>query len=136
PDCDPETGRLAVPSVYAPNCVPIWPDARDNGGATSPGVTEDEIVVAFYNAQASATATAITDEVVGDEAVTEEQEEEYRQVLVEMYNSLYETYGRTVRLVTVEASGSASDDAAARADAIKIADDIGAFAAIGGPSQT
>lgn len=136
PDCDPETGRLAVPTVYAPNCVPIWPDDRDNGGATSPGVTEDEIVVAFYNAQASATATAITDEVVGDEAVTEEQEEEYRQVLVEMYNALYETYGRTVRLVTVEASGEAADDAAARADAIRIADDIGAFAAIGGPSQT
>lgn len=49
---------------------------------------------------------------------------------------LYETYGRTVRLVTVEASGGAADDAAARADAIRIADDVGAFAAIGGPSQT
>src|SRR5262245_523209 len=51
PDCDPDTGRLAIPSVYAPNCVPIWDADRDNGGATTNGVTADEITIAFYNPQ-------------------------------------------------------------------------------------
>ncbi len=136
PDCDPATGRLAVPAVYAPQCVPLWPDDRDNGGATAPGVTGDEIVVAFYDPQPSATAEALTQEIAGEAMPTDEEAEQYRQMIVEMYDDLYETYGRTVRLVTVEASGGAADDAAARADAIRIADDIGAFAAIGGPSQT
>ncbi|HET6948774.1 MAG TPA: hypothetical protein VFI47_00260 [Acidimicrobiales bacterium] len=136
PDCDRETGRLAIPSVYAPQCVPVWPEDRDNGGATAPGVTEDEIVVAVYLAEASATATAITDEIAGDAAPTDEENSQYRQQIVDAYDDLYETYGREVRIVEVEATGGAADDAAARADAIRIADDIGAFAAIGGPAQT
>jgi hypothetical protein len=136
PDCDPDTGRLAIPSVYAPNCVPVWPEDRDNGGETSSGVTADEIVVAFYNGQDDPTATAIGDEIAGEDAPTEEELDQYRAQVVEAYNALYETYGRTVRVVEIDATGSASDDAAARADAIKIADDIGAFAVIGGPAQT
>ena len=136
PDCDPETGRLAIPSVYAPQCVPLWPEDRDNGGETSPGVSADEIVVAFYVAQEDPTAAAIGDEVAGEDAPTDEENDQYRAKIVEAYNALYETYGRTVTVVKVDATGSASDDAAARADAIKIADDIGAFAVIGGPTQT
>src|SRR5690554_6097189 len=41
PDCDPETGRIMVPTLLAPNCVPLWDDAADNGGATHNGVTAD-----------------------------------------------------------------------------------------------
>lgn len=135
PDCDRETGRLAVPNVYAPNCVPIWEEGRDNGGATANGVTEDEVTIVFYNPQDDPTVTAITNDVLGDPPTDEELSAD-RQQIVEAFDHLYETYGRTVKLVQVEASGSASDDAAARSDAIKIADDIGAFAVVGGPAQT
>ncbi|MBK5222193.1 MAG: hypothetical protein JJE52_04820 [Acidimicrobiia bacterium] len=86
PDCDPDTGRIMVPSVYAPDCVPLWPDGADNGGATHRGVTADEIVVAVY-------------------------EEE-------------------------DATGAGNDEVAARADAIRIAEEIGAFAVIGDPGGT
>jgi hypothetical protein len=136
PDCDAETGRLAIPTLYAPNCVPLWPEDRDNGGATSPGVTEDEIIVARYVAEDDPTITAITDEIQGEDAPTDEELAEYRAQVLEYFNALYETYGRTVRLVDVDATGSTTDDAAARADAIRIADDIGAFAVIGGPGGT
>jgi hypothetical protein len=135
PDCDRETGRLAIPTVYAPNCVPLWEEGRDNGGATANGVTEDEITIAYYNAQDDPTARAIVDDVMGDPP-TEEELTADRQQIVEAYNHLFETYGRTVKYVQVEATGSNSDDAAARSDAIRIADDIGAFAVVGGPAQT
>src|SRR5262245_38493317 len=35
PDCDKSTGRLMIPTQLAPNCVPLWPSDRNNGGATS-----------------------------------------------------------------------------------------------------
>jgi hypothetical protein len=137
PDCDPETGRLAIPNQYAPACVPIWDEGRDNGGETYPGVTEDEIVVVYYDPQQSETAAAITEDVRGgEEAPTEEEDDANRELVIEAYQNLYETYGRTVRVEQIEASGASDDDAAARADAIKAADDIGAFAVVGGPSQT
>jgi hypothetical protein len=136
PDCDPETGRLAIPTLFAPNCVPLWPDDRDNGGNTSPGVSEDEIIVARYVAQEDESAAAITDEIAGEDAPTDEENAEYRAQVLEYYNAIYETYGRQVTLVDVDGSGAADDDAAARADALNIAQDIGAFAVIGGPTQT
>jgi Periplasmic binding protein len=136
PDCDKSTGRLMIPSLLAPNCVPLWPEDRDNGGDTSPGVSKDEIVIAHYNAQADPTVDALANQILGPDRPTDEENDEFRREIVKAYNALYETYGRKIKLVEVQASGSASDDAAARADAIKIADDVHAFAVIGGPAQT
>src|ERR1700694_1763618 len=45
-------------------------------------------------------------------------------------------YGRKVKLVPVKASGAADDDVAPKADAIKVATEVKAFASWGGPSQT
>src|SRR5688500_2516027 len=45
PGCDPATGRLAVPSRFAPPCVP---GVAANGGATWPGVTTEAVTVAVY----------------------------------------------------------------------------------------
>ena len=50
PNCDTSTGKVAVPSGYAPPCVAPW-KGGDNGGSTAPGVTEDTITVALYQAQ-------------------------------------------------------------------------------------
>ncbi len=132
PDCDPETGRIMVPSIYAPDCVPLWPEGADNGGATYQGVTADEIVVAVYDAERS-------QEAIDAEAQTgvtrpeDEERIENRLKMVSAYNDLYETYGRRVRVELVPAAGDGSDEAAARADAIYIAEEIGAFAVLGGP---
>lgn len=135
PDCDPETGRIMVPSVYAPNCVPLWPEGADNGGATHTGVTADEIVVAVYEAQDNANVQGSID-ALGLDELTDEEIAANRDALVGTYDDLYETYGRTVRWEMLPASGGADDEVAARADAIRAAEEIGAFAVIGGPSGT
>jgi hypothetical protein len=135
PDCDPDTGRIMIPSVYAPNCVPLWPEGADNGGATHRGVTADEIVVAVYAGQTSAAAQGPID-ALGGAQLTDEEIADNRDKVVQVYNDLYETYGRRIRWERLEASGPASDEAAARADAIRAAEEIGAFAVIGGPSGT
>ena len=46
PHCDPDTERLELPTIMAAQCVE--PFDGDNGGATSPGVTDDEILVVSY----------------------------------------------------------------------------------------
>jgi hypothetical protein len=135
PDCDPETGRIMIPSIYAPNCVPLWPEGADNGGATYQGVTADEIVVAVYDAELSAEALD-AQQRTGVTTPEEAEQMENRERLVSAYNDLFETYGRRVRIELVGASGSGSDEAAARADAIRIAEEIGAFAVISGPAGT
>jgi hypothetical protein len=137
PDCDPETGRIMVPSVYAPNCVPLWPEGADNGGATWQGVTADEIVVAVYDAE-NVLPEEIRDARERTGVTTPEaiEQQENREKLVSAYNDLFETYGRRVRIEIVPATGQPSDEAAARADAIYIAEEVQAFAVLGGPTGT
>lgn len=132
PDCDPDTGRIMLPTVAAPNCVPLWPEGADNGGATYQGVTEDEIVVALYDAETSE-AGLDAQERTGITTPEEAVEAENRLKLVGAFNDLYETYGRDVRVEVVAASGDGNDEAAARADAIAIAEEVGAFAVVNGP---
>lgn len=135
PDCDPETGRIMIPSVYAPNCVPLWPEDADNGGATHRGVSADEIVVAVYDGQTTAAAQGPID-ALGTPDLTDEESAVNRDGVVRAHTDLYETYGRTIRWELLEASGGPADEAAARADAIAAAEEIGAFAVIGGPTGT
>lgn len=135
PDCDPDTGRIMVPSVYAPNCVALWPDGADNGGATAPGVTADEIVVAVYDAEA-ATAVAGATEALGIDEISPEEIASNRDKMLGAYEAMFETYGRSVRWEMLPASGGGNDEVAARADAISAAEEIGAFAVIGGPNGT
>ena len=136
PDCDPETERIKIPSLYAPNCVPVWEKGRDNGGATAHGVTATEITVAVYDAENDAQAQAIVENATGEAANPEEETHANREKVVQAHNALFETYGRKVKWVELDASGPADDDAAAKADAIKAATELNAFAVIGGPTGT
>src|SRR5688572_12922647 len=43
--CDTELGLLKVPMSNAAPCVEPWDETADNGGATTQGVTADEILV-------------------------------------------------------------------------------------------
>jgi hypothetical protein len=132
PNCDTRTGRVAIPSIYAPPCVE--PFHGNNGGATSPGVTADSITIAVYvnqndplqQAFVSGAGANVTPEVNADQAAD----------FARIYEAHYELYGRKLNIVKYHANGGPTDEAAAKADAIKIATDIKPFAVFGAPTQT
>ncbi len=133
PNCDTKTGKVAVPSGYAPPCVAPW-TGGDNGGATAPGVTEDAITVALYQAQPDLLQQAFFEDTGSDESLAKERET--TQDYVDYFSAHYELYGRKVKVVTIKASGAPDDAVAAKADAIKVATELHAFASFGGPGQT
>lgn len=128
--CDRITGRVKMPSVYAPPCVPVFDG--DNGGETSPGVTADSIKIVVYQPAPGGDITAALSGLLDPEEVQQQTRENY----VEMLSDVFETYGRTVDLEVLVGSGGPDDDAAAVADAIKVAEEIEPFAVIGGPALT
>jgi hypothetical protein len=127
--CDTDTGRVAMPNQFAPEC---FADVDDNGGATAPGVTADEIKVVVYLApEDDPVINYITAPIKADDTNT--QEAETLQVLTDMFNATYQTYGRKVVLEVLQGSGMSNDEVAARADAVKAMEEMGAFAVWGGP---
>jgi hypothetical protein len=128
-ECDHVTGRLKMPSVYSPPCVPVSTGA--NGGATSSGVTGTTINVVYYQAQPGGLASAIS-----GAAGTNAQALATAQAYAAMFNQVYELYGRHVNLIPFTASGADSDPVAAHADAVTVAQQLHAFASINGPGTT
>jgi hypothetical protein len=126
--CDPETGRVRVPSVYAGPCVPAF--EGDNGGATTIGVTDDTItVVRYVPASVSALDALIPERANDSQAELSQTLRDYLQI----WSSEAELYGREIELVDFEASGPGDDVVAARADATQIASELKPFAVVGGP---
>jgi hypothetical protein len=127
--CDFSTGRLSVPSVYAPPCVPAF--SGSNGGATTNGVTSTTITVVYYVPPPGDLASQI-EGAAGTPATNVATVENYAA----MFNRVMTLYGRRVAMVPYNATGTSTDAVAARADAIRVAKQIHAFASIGGPAQT
>ena len=125
-NCDPATGRIAVPTLYAPPCVPAF--GGDNGGATWRGVTKDKITLVLYMAPVDPATLALgaASGVFPDPDAAAET----MKAMVGYFNAHYETYGRTVELVVHEASGR--DEQAQKADAVAIAEEKKAFAVVNG----
>lgn len=116
-------------SRYAPNCTAAF--TGSNGGATSHGVTASTITITYRLANSSQQAAINS---IGGGAVP--QDGAYVQDLntyARLFNKQFETYGRTVRIVTYQGQGdyvsedSGQDLAGAQADAAT-AYDLGAFA--------
>lgn len=129
PNCDPETGKVAMPFFFVQQC---FADVEDNGGATSKGVTADTIKVGVYISQEEDPIIAyITQAIDNDD--TNAQVKETFEGYTEMFNELYQTYGRKVEISFIDASGDARDEVAARADAVKADEELGVFAVWGGP---
>ncbi|MGH2685255.1 MAG: ABC transporter substrate-binding protein, partial [Actinomycetota bacterium] len=127
--CDRESGLVAIPFLFRTECFAA---VADNGGATTPGVTADSIkVVAWLPAEDDPVRSLVLRRV-GFDASNAELREAYAG-FVEIFQRTYQTYGRTVQLEFVEASGSILDNTAARADAVRAAEDLDAFAVLGGP---
>lgn len=133
PFCDLSLGRLMVPSVYSPPCQPRV-EAASNGGSTYQGVTKDTITIAVYDAEDNAAAVAIVNAAGADDS--SEQVRATRQAYFDLFAHFYNTHGRKVKLVYVDGSGPADDREAAKADAIKVATEIKAFASLGSPNDT
>lgn len=125
-NCDPKTGRVKVPSTYAPPCAVVRPGVE--GGATSPGVTADTITVVAYEA-ANDDLAATLQSTLDPEDVRKQA----RKELVDMLQARFNMWGRKIKLVFLKGTGS--DETSSRADAVKVATEIGAFASLGGPSQ-
>jgi len=127
--CDTETGMVAIPFLFRAEC---FADIDDNGGATAPGVTAEEIKLVAWIPAEDDPVRALLLQRVGFDATNAELREVYTG-FAEIFQSTYQTYGRRVVLDFVEASGSILDNTAARADAVRAAEDLGAFAVLGGP---
>lgn len=131
--CDPETGRLAIPDFFVPECYA--PFEGDNGGATDTGVTADTIKVVFYfGLEDDPIINYVTDAIAGDD--TNDQRVETLNNVVRMIHTYYELYGRRIEFIPFYGTGFATDEVAARADAVRVAEEIQPFAVLGGPALT
>ena len=132
--CDAERGQLAIPSYYAAECMLPW-DGSDNGGATARGVTADSINVVVYLApDADPVLDYITDAINNDD--TRADNEDTITKHVQMLNTYYEFYGRKLNVTYYESAGTSTDAATARADAVKIDEEMDPFIVLGGPALT
>ncbi len=99
--------------------------AGSNGGATGRGVTGDAINVVFYQPQQNQQVEA----ALGAAGIpTKEERLEVLRAWEAYLNSAYETYGRKVKLILYYGAAAPTDAAGQQADAIKVADELKAFA--------
>jgi len=130
PNCRQDLREKGI-SAYQPPCVQF---SGSNGGATYRGVLPDKIVVVNYLLPVDPGTQAILQGAnLSDSPQTLARSYE---ALRRYYNNHFETYGREVVLHPYTASGQPTDDEAMKADAVKIANEIKAFAVIeGNPAQ-
>ena len=130
--CDEDLGRIAIPYYFSPEC---FANVEDNGGATDDGVTADTIKVVVYLApEQDAVLDFITAAIANDD--TNEQVRETYLGYAELFERTYQTYGRRVEIEFLEGSGQSTDEVAARADAVRAVEEMGAFAVWGSPALT
>ena len=132
PECDHHTGRLKIPSVYSPPCVPVPAAGASNGGATSE----------WRDRAAPSTSSTTRCSRVGwprrsrvRPAPTPRASPPPRPTWP-CSTRLYELYGRHINLIPFTASGADTDPVAAHADAVTVAQQLHAFASISGPGET
>ena len=138
----PSTGGTAAPprpaGVRIPWCcrTACWaPFTGDNGGATDRGVTGDTIKIVYWIPQTTDPVVAyVTDAIVNDDTAADVEDTMRR--LLNYYEAYYETYGRSVDLEVMTASGLIFDPVSSRADAVRIAEEIDPFMVWGGPALT
>ncbi|CAN5717197.1 hypothetical protein BH10ACT1_BH10ACT1_05820 [soil metagenome] len=130
--CDKKTGKAKLPYFLVQPC---YADVKDNGGETSKGVTADAVKVVVYVAPDSDPALDYITAAIKNEDTVQDIKDTY-QGYADMFNDRYQTYGRKIELQFLDGSGTSQDEVAARADAVKAADEMGAFAVWGGPVLT
>lgn len=129
PDAPIETARVRscigdpprqIEDPQSPPCVAYW-GGKDNGGATWKGVSDTEIRVAIGNyLRWDDTARAS-----GEDQEFEEVVQRYET----FFNRRFEFYGRKLNLITYTPSRPAVPAVNMRADAVKVDEELHAFAA-------
>jgi hypothetical protein len=133
PTCDATTGRMKPPTVYAPPCV--QPFTGKNGGATSPGVTGNAVKVVVWVGDPAKDPVLAGQIIAAGASLDTNTIKATWQGYVDIYNSALELYGRKIDVEFFDGTGSGADTAAAKSDAIAIADKK-PFAVMGGPAQS
>lgn len=131
--CDTTTGTLKYPYYFAGQCYA--PFKGNNGGATYQGATAHSVKVVLYLPEPHDPVLSYIEGSIAD-TDTNQQTIETVQGYVKFLQTYYETYGRTIDLVPYVATGNATDEVAARADATTIAQTIKPFAVLDGPILT
>ena len=122
PNCDPSTGKVAVPQTFVALCVRPFPEGGNNGGATARGVTATtvKVVGVIPNAEQEgafrARGALPRDAATGGPGTWEQA---FRDMAAP-FERFFEQWGRTVEWDFYTSTGS--DEAAQRADAIAIID--------------
>lgn len=81
-----------------PPCVQTWPGGS-NGGATSPGVTGDEITVLMYHSKENPASSAIAKQV--GVYMSPAEDKAYLDAAGTFINEKYQLYGRKLKLLHV-----------------------------------
>ncbi len=130
--------RQVARDPYSPPCFQF---EGDNGGATSRGVTGDEITVA-YRVTPEPNIIATFAAVAGiDYDETNQDLANTTAGLVDYFNQHSQMYGRHIRFVPVDGSGSLVNEIfgagqqAANNDALKVGTEVEAFADLSATSQ-
>ncbi len=126
-NCDPKTGRVKMPSVYAAPCLAAPKQLK--GGATSEGVTATTITVVLYQASDLDLAAQLQAKLDPQTKVAKTE-----LAFLDMFQHVFNMWGR--KLVIKRIKGSGVDETSARSDALKVAEELHAFASVGGPSQS
>ncbi len=130
-DCRTD-GNMPAFSLYSPDCVPVF--TGDNGGNTGIGVSADKIKVVYYFPKTSAATDAALRAIGADDP--RPQTKDVAATLTRYFNVHSETYKRQVELIFFESTADSDDDAALKADAVKIATEIKPFAVMGASNVT
>ncbi len=136
----PDRAAQVPGDPYSPPCGRF---TADNGGATAKGVTGDAVVVTWRLTDDTALAGAIATSAGIRADITDTPQDVRRTIegLTDYFNQNFEFYGRRIDMRVYEGRGKFQDEIlgagqdAAAADAVTVADEVGAFAeAIGNTS--
>ena len=132
--CNTETGRVKIPISNAPPCVEPWDTSKDNGGATVAGRDQGRDPRSRCTRASPTRCSRRSSKARAPTPIPTAINQTSIDYL-KMFEAVSQMYGRTLKIVTIEATGGPTDATAAQADAQKVID-MKAFAAIGGPAQT
>ena len=127
-------------SAYSPPCLDF---SGDNGGATSRGVTKDTITVAERDIGMPISKNSELAKTAEKKGLisSPEAQQRTRAALLDYFNTHFQLYGRKVKIVSYKGRGdsfselSGSGQEAANADALKVGQEIKAFADLSAVSQ-
>jgi hypothetical protein len=135
-------GPQVAGDPYSPPCINF--SGTNNGGATTRGVTSNQIVITYTNPTDGSKSVDQTIESVTGSYNSVIFPETYAQMintlqeLVTYFNKHFQFYGRQIvlKVVNGEEDGAGDNAGNVQADALNVADDIKAFAEINGTSET